>query len=367
MLGLSVFILIFGVSSNSSLGSLVNVTAELSSKCIPLNGFTDLQIKVKGCDATDLPKMINVDGLNVVLTGQSKSVEMINFIISTNNIYYYNITPKRPGSFNIPAIIINIQGKSFQSKPVDLEVVDNNTNTESLASNSLTSKNNTNRDSTQIIPEVDSVNLNKFETYKIKYLCQDFNPVNKPLSTNVVIEPIQDIRIAFVSKFKVEKNYIIYEIKAKSTGQASFEPIVFTNNCKISVKPITISITDNKLVDNDFPLIGGPDQETILKFTPNARQIAKSIKRGKALDNAVDSSIPKNIVVYPIRFNDFINSGINDSSDRTQIFDSRKETDKILNGRIIDDYDSINEEFQIRNSIYFFYQDQFGDWKVTKQ
>lgn len=102
----------------------ISVSGSLSRDRVPAGEMVELNIKVTGAQEADLPKDLAVKGLQIRLSGQSSQVQMVNYSISSSVIYSYIVMPLDVGTFTIPAIPVRVQGKYFQTKPLQLTVLD---------------------------------------------------------------------------------------------------------------------------------------------------------------------------------------------------------------------------------------------------
>lgn len=94
------------------------VTARLQPQNIALGDSAQLAITVEGRGA-DTPGVPPVDGLDIVPAGQQTSMQIINGAMSSSATHLYRVTPRRAGSFTIPAIRA---GGAGATAPVQLTV-----------------------------------------------------------------------------------------------------------------------------------------------------------------------------------------------------------------------------------------------------
>ena len=100
----------------------VSVSAELSRPDITAGTMAELQLKVTGAQTADVPKEIDVEGLQIRLTGQSTQVQMVNFKVSSSVVYSYIVMPLRTGDFTIPAIGVQADGRRFVTSALPFSV-----------------------------------------------------------------------------------------------------------------------------------------------------------------------------------------------------------------------------------------------------
>jgi len=107
----------------------VSVSAELSQPEISSGEMAELQVKVTGADAADVPQQIAVDGLQIRLTGQSTQVQMVNFKVSSSVVYSYVVMPLRTGNFTIPTIPVRTSAGLARTRPLSFTVSDGSSGT----------------------------------------------------------------------------------------------------------------------------------------------------------------------------------------------------------------------------------------------
>lgn len=70
----------------------------------------------------DMPRSIEVDGLDIRLSGTSRRVEIVNFQTTSSMVYVYTVVADRPGAFVIPAIPVQCGGKELRTEPAELRI-----------------------------------------------------------------------------------------------------------------------------------------------------------------------------------------------------------------------------------------------------
>jgi len=101
-----------------------SVTAVLSNSEAAVGETVQLELKISGADNIEVPRDIDVDGLEIHKTGTSQQFEMRNFTTSRSTIYIYTILPLRPGTFKIPPQTVRVGGRSLQTPELTLNVSD---------------------------------------------------------------------------------------------------------------------------------------------------------------------------------------------------------------------------------------------------
>jgi hypothetical protein len=99
-----------------------SVTAVLTSSEAAVGQTVQLQIKVTGTRSASPPQEINVDGLEIHSTGETRSFEMRNFDVRSSVVFNYTILPMRAGRFKIPSQAVQAEGKSVRTPELTLNV-----------------------------------------------------------------------------------------------------------------------------------------------------------------------------------------------------------------------------------------------------
>jgi len=104
----------------------VSVRARLTRTISVVGDPVELQVRVTGARRISNPPDVSVDGLEIQYAGSGveASVKMDNgsFISERTTTYSYQVVPQRNGTFNIPALTIEADGKSYTTQPIGLTV-----------------------------------------------------------------------------------------------------------------------------------------------------------------------------------------------------------------------------------------------------
>lgn len=105
----------------------VSASAAFSNATTTVFEPVELQITVTGATQNSPPD-VRIDGLDIQFMGQSSEsrIELNNFNVTSirSVIYTYAVTPKRAGTFTVPALHINVGGgKTVSTQPATLAVV----------------------------------------------------------------------------------------------------------------------------------------------------------------------------------------------------------------------------------------------------
>ena len=104
----------------------VSVKATLSHRSAEVGEPVQLQISIDGTSKSSNPPDVNVDGLEIRYFGPSSSqqIQMINGQITRQitTTHVYQVTANRTGEFTIPALAVEVDGRTYNTAPVALKV-----------------------------------------------------------------------------------------------------------------------------------------------------------------------------------------------------------------------------------------------------
>jgi len=99
----------------------VSVVASVDRNRIGFGESVTLTVAVQGAHSGE-PSVPKVDGLTFNGPSTSTSFSFVNGQTSQSISYTYQVTPGRPGEFTIPAIDVNVGGKTYSTAPIKLVV-----------------------------------------------------------------------------------------------------------------------------------------------------------------------------------------------------------------------------------------------------
>ncbi|MBS2033426.1 protein BatD [bacterium] len=82
-----------------------------------------LELRLSGASSDPLePRVPDIAGISMEFAGASKNVSMINGVTSSQSTYTYVLTPTQQGSLTVPPISISVDGHTYTSEPLKLQV-----------------------------------------------------------------------------------------------------------------------------------------------------------------------------------------------------------------------------------------------------
>jgi len=98
------------------------VQATLSSEHTTVSQAVQLEVEVRNVRMAEPPN-ISADGLSIRFASQSTRMQTLNGETSFSVNFTYVITPQREGTFSIPPVKLNLNGREVQSAPLTLTVL----------------------------------------------------------------------------------------------------------------------------------------------------------------------------------------------------------------------------------------------------
>jgi hypothetical protein len=101
----------------------VQWTASLSTARCSVGDQVVLELKLTGSGSNPLePRIPDIAGLGIEFAGASKNLTMIQGVTSSSSSFTYILTPLQAGTITIPAIPISVEGVSYTTRPLSLQV-----------------------------------------------------------------------------------------------------------------------------------------------------------------------------------------------------------------------------------------------------
>lgn len=104
----------------------ISVTATLNDNAISIDDETTIVVSVTGSSSSDDPVIPRVNGLNIVKTGRSSQIQIINGAMSTSAEHIYTVVPEEEGEYTISAFTVLADGLEYKSQTLRLNVTRGN-------------------------------------------------------------------------------------------------------------------------------------------------------------------------------------------------------------------------------------------------
>ncbi len=125
--GRIIFALTFGLFLflfQLSFGQNISFTASVDRTEVDLDGQITLTISVSGdVKSIPQPQLPSLDNFTVYSAGRSHNFSYVNGRISTSETFNYILVPRKTGKFTIGPARIKLDGKTYQTTPIEITVV----------------------------------------------------------------------------------------------------------------------------------------------------------------------------------------------------------------------------------------------------
>lgn len=107
----------------SSIYCDITISASVDKDVVSLDDQITLQVVVSG-NVTNIPqpKLPQLDEFQVYSAGRAQNISIINGEVNSSITFTYVLSPKRTGEFEIPPIILDYKGKTYQTQPIKIKV-----------------------------------------------------------------------------------------------------------------------------------------------------------------------------------------------------------------------------------------------------
>src|SRR5438874_3667479 len=128
--------LVATVQIQSAVADSAKITAVLTSSDVVVGETVQLQIQIDNAGTSVKPPSdIEVPGLQIHYTGESTSMTMRNFSVTSSITYNYTILPEKSGTYKIPPQNIPAGKDNLQTPELMLRVADSPNSTARTGSN----------------------------------------------------------------------------------------------------------------------------------------------------------------------------------------------------------------------------------------
>lgn len=104
-------------------GQGVEWVAALSTNRCNVGDQVVLELRLTGATSDPLePRIPDIAGVSMEFAGASKNLSMVNGVTSSASTYTYVLTPNQQGSVVIPPISIGVDGQTYTTEPIKLQV-----------------------------------------------------------------------------------------------------------------------------------------------------------------------------------------------------------------------------------------------------
>ena len=102
----------------------ISLTAEVNSNKVSLGSYLQLTVTVNGSASIPEIQLPAIDGFDTEYNGPSTRVSIVNGQYFSSKSFTYSLLPQKTGKFTIPPLVTQINGQSYETQPIEVEVVD---------------------------------------------------------------------------------------------------------------------------------------------------------------------------------------------------------------------------------------------------
>ena len=102
----------------------ISVDATVTADQLTLGNSAQLMVTIRGTQKVDPPSLPAIDGFDTRYVGPQTQVSVVNGNYSSAKSFIYSLFPNKTGQFKIPSLAVTIDGKDYQTGPIDMTVAD---------------------------------------------------------------------------------------------------------------------------------------------------------------------------------------------------------------------------------------------------
>ena len=316
----------------------INVTASVDRTSLAINETFTLSVKIDGSNAGDpqLPKMDAFAALRG--TNSSQSFQLINGRMSASKTIHYSFIARQTGQFEIGAVKVAANGKTFRSQPILIEIVKSS---QTRQQNSRKQQGRTRQQQSSSATRSNDqllylqVDVDRKRVYQNEPVVVSYKIYTARTITNYSVSKLPNFRDFWVEEFPLPRQpktynkvvngqrYLVAEIKRtalfpQTSGKKTLEPMTIQCEIKIprqrqrrdffdsffdasqrvkkvvSAKPVSIEILP-------LPTTGKPlnFEGTVGKYTLRATVNRRNVKANEAITLKLIVSGQGNIKTLP--------------------------------------------------------------------
>jgi len=102
--------------------AFAQISAEVDRTTLTTNDTVQLTVTVTGSGSTRPPEMASLTDFDVLRSNISTNISITNGNMQSQVIYEYLLQPLQAGTLTIPAVTVSLQGQTYSTDPITLEV-----------------------------------------------------------------------------------------------------------------------------------------------------------------------------------------------------------------------------------------------------
>jgi len=117
------FIVLFLWHGAIALADSISVSASVDRKIVSVGNRIQLTIAIEGAQSVPAPDLPDIDGLQSRYVGPSTQISIVNGQMTASVSHIYSLIALKIGKYTIKSISIEYEGKTYQTKPIEVEVM----------------------------------------------------------------------------------------------------------------------------------------------------------------------------------------------------------------------------------------------------
>lgn len=275
----------------------ISINASVDRDRVAFGESVSLQVNVSG-DVSNLPPpaLPALADFNVYSSGTSQNISFANGKVSSSRTYNFVLSPNKPGKFTIGPVSLTVDGKTYSTEPINIEVLSTGTSSvgsappqEQSGKQQVNAAPGENRE-IFITASLDKKNVfvNESVTYTFRFFTARnlySNPgYNPPDFTGFIVEDLPPQR-----SYRTQingKTYSVVEIKTKLFPASPGMYNLGTASLKVNIQDFSRTPFGNFFDDDFFKSFFSSGKTTVVKSEPLTLKVVALPAEGKPADFA---------------------------------------------------------------------------------
>ncbi|MFQ6044303.1 MAG: BatD family protein, partial [Candidatus Poribacteria bacterium] len=117
------FIALLLLQGTTAFADSISVSASVDRKIVSVGDTIQLTVAIEGAQSVGAPDLPDIDGFQAQYVGPSTQVSIVNGRMSASVSHIYSLVALKVGKYTINPISVEYRGKTYQTKPITVEVV----------------------------------------------------------------------------------------------------------------------------------------------------------------------------------------------------------------------------------------------------
>ena len=117
------FIALLLLPGMTAFANSISVSASVDKNIVSVGDRIQLTVTIEGSQSVEAPDLPDMDGFQTQYVGPSTQISIVNGQMSASVNHVYSLAALKAGKYTIKPISVKHQGKTYQTKPITVEVV----------------------------------------------------------------------------------------------------------------------------------------------------------------------------------------------------------------------------------------------------